>query len=250
MTFKSLVGISLVGIVTILPSVALAASVDLMVNGTFETGDLTGWTVLSHAASQGTYVVDDTDPFTPLSGLPTVGPAGGAFYALSDSVGPGAQVIYQDFSAPVGATLVSLSFDMFVNNWNGGAPVIGKGFDYLGSSNQHARVELLKNTAEPFSSDVVTSFFVGADSNVDETPPHEYKHYTFDITSIVNSGEVFRLRFGEVDNLLFLNQGIDNVSIRVGAQPMPTPSSAALLLMGFLAFGWTCRIMKIGLVGA
>ena len=37
------------------------------------------------------------------------------------------------------------------------------------------------------------------------------------------------LRFAEVDNQFFLNQGIDNVSIiATSAQPVPEPSSLAL----------------------
>ena len=46
-----------------------------------------------------------------------------------------------------------------------------------------------------------------------------YNTITVDLTSLLqaNVGETLRLRFAEVDNLLFLNVGLDQVDIGTGS---------------------------------
>ena len=50
-------------------------------------------------------------------------------------------------------------------------------------------------------------------------------------------GGTFVLRFAEVDNQLFFNQGVDNVSIEV----VPAPASAMLGLIGITLIARTRR---------
>src|SRR5580704_6018609 len=93
---------------------------EVLTNGGFETGDFTGWTVSSSIGSGGSFFVCPnpgppgtgcSSNTTPLSGNPTVGPASGNFYAVSDQVGPGINVITQSFTAVANTDYV-LSFDM------------------------------------------------------------------------------------------------------------------------------------------
>ncbi|HXG25088.1 MAG TPA: PEP-CTERM sorting domain-containing protein [Chthonomonadales bacterium] len=63
------------------------------------------------------------------------------------------------------------------------------------------------------------------------TNPNPYTSYLFDITGLVGGGGTFKLRFAEVDNQFFFNQGVDNVSIFVHGV-VPEPGSLALLGAG------------------
>ena len=207
-------------------------AVQLITNGGFETGDFTGWTVSDQAGGSGTFYIDDGDGLTPFSGQPTVGPSSGAFYAVSDQVAPGAHALIQDFTVPGAASSVTLTFDMFVNDWDSGPIVDGAGLDYTAVPNQHARVDLLLAPAGDFDTGagVLANFYLGVDGGAD---PNPYSTYLFDITGLVGAGGTYRLRFAEVDNQYYLNQGVDNVSIDYAAAP--EPSTLPLVAAGLFA---------------
>jgi hypothetical protein len=104
-----------------------ARAVQLITNGGFETGDFTGWNVSIQPGSgslPGSFFIDDADGFTPVSGQPTVGPASGSFYAVTDQDNPGAYALKQTFTVPGAASSVILSYDMFVNDWSGAGPIV------------------------------------------------------------------------------------------------------------------------------
>lgn len=197
------------------------SAVELIVNGGFESGAFTGWTVNDLAGGSGSFFIDDADGFTPFSGNATAGPAAGSFYAVSDQSGPGTHALSQAFVVPGSAQSVTLSFDMFVNDWSGVGPIVDPvGLDHTGPPNQHARVDILSAGSPPFDTGagVLANFFLGVDLGF---PPHAYTNYLFDITGLVGGGGTFVLRFAEVDNQFFLNQGVDNVSINF----VPPPSN-------------------------
>lgn len=212
-----------------------AAAVALITNGGFESG-LTGWTVTDLAGSSGSWFsVSGTS--TPLSSGATVGAAGGTSYAVTDQTGPGTHVLTQSFVVPVGATLVMLAFDMFANDQSGSGGIIDPaGLDHTGSANQHARVDLLTGLALPFDTGagVLANFYLGVDAGAN---PHPWTSYSFDITSFVTPGSTYQLRFGEVDNQLFFNQGVDNVGIEATTGAVPEPASLALLGIGLAGLG-------------
>ncbi len=214
---------------------AQASPIELIVNGDFETGDFTGWTVIDQAGGSGGFLIDDADGFTPASGLATVGAATGGFYAVSDQFGPGAHALVQSFTVPVGVTSVSLSFDMFVNDQNGsGSLVHPAGLDFTASPNQHARVDILSASAGALSTavgNVITNLYLG----VDGPAPNPYTSYSFDLTALLAPGTSYQLRFAEVDNQYFFNQGVDNVSILADAAQVPTPATLALFGLGLTA---------------
>jgi hypothetical protein len=215
-----------------------AAPTELITNGGFETGAFTGWTVTDQAGGSGSWFVDTPGTWTPLSGHLTVGGGSGAFYAVSDQTGPGTHSLTQAFTVPWPALSATLSFDMFVNDWDSGAIINPAGLNYTAVPNQHARVDILTTAAGAFDTGagVLANYYLGVDGGPD---PHGFTHYAFDITSIVGAGGTFQLRFAEVDNQSYFNQGVDNVSILV--EPVPAPGAILLAGIGVGVVGWLRR---------
>ena len=93
---------------------------ELIQNGGFEAGSLTGWTTVQQAGSSGGFFArpdgTQSDPYRS-----TVGPASGSYYAVSDQTGDGSHALLQSFTVAAPAKSVVLSFDMFVDNYNGPA---------------------------------------------------------------------------------------------------------------------------------
>jgi hypothetical protein len=225
-----------VGILLSLPAVSSFGAAELITNGGFEAG-LTGWNVIDQVGGDGSFFAS-SDFFSPLSSNPTAGPASGSFYAVSDQSGPGAHALLQEFTVAAGST-VTLSFDMFVNDWSEIGPIVDpSGLDFTSGGtfapNQHARVDILALGVSPFETGVgvLTTLYLG----VDPFLPNAYTHYSFDVTSIVGGGGTFVLRFAEVDNQFFFNQGIDNVSVTAG-----TPEPATVVLLGVGLVGLALR---------
>lgn len=215
---------------------ANAAPIQLITNGGFESA-FAGWSVTDLAGGSGTWFIDDADGLTPFSAQATVGPASGSFYAVTDQFGPGTHVLEQSFFVPVGATSVFLSFDMFMNDWDSGPIVNPAGLDHTAGPNQHARVDIMSASASAFSTaavDIVANLVApGVDAGAD---PNAYTPYLFNLTGLVAGGTTYKLRFAEVDNQLFFNQGVDNVSILAD---VPEPVTLALFGLGFAGMAFS-----------
>lgn len=216
---------------------ANAAVIQLIANGNFETGSFAGWSTFDLAGGTGQWNIDTPGTTTPLSSQSTLpNPLGGNFYAVTDQGGPGTHSLLQLFNVPVNMTAMTLSFEMFANNQAGTTTINPAGLDHTATPNQHARVDILRAAAAPFSTsvaDVVSNFFLGSDAG---SNPHPFQSYSFNISSLA-PGTTYQLRFGEVDNQLFYNMGVDNVSILAttrdgGAIPEPTSLVSWLVLTG------------------
>ncbi len=185
-----------------------SAQTELIQNGGFETGDFTAWTVID--VDSGNFLVLDTD-ILPLSGFPTVGAAGGTFYAVTDQTGPGVHLLIQPFTVAAGTGSLTLSFDMFVNDWSDVGPIDCGVLDSGGDPCQIARVDVLTGAADPFSTapgDIVSQIYLGVDPLAD---PNPYTAYNVDLSALP-AGD-YQLSFASVDNQYFQNQGVDNVRL-------------------------------------
>jgi len=212
---------------TLLAATQAASAVPLLQNGGFEAG-LANWTVTDLADGSGSWFAS-SDTATPLSPNATVGPASGLAYGVSDQTGPGTHALTQAFTVASNASLVMLTFDMFVNSY---ADFIANGgvLDHRGDPAQFARVDLLAAGADPFDTGagVLHNFYLGVDA---VGSVNAYTPYSFDITALVSAGGTYQLRFAETDNQTFLNMGVDNVG--VDAQfAVPEPGSLALVALG------------------
>jgi hypothetical protein len=213
--------------------IANAGTIQLITNGGFETGDFTGWSEFDQTGGTGSwFVLSGTSE--PISGLATVGPASGAFYASSDQPGLGAHALIQSFTVPLGATSVDLSFEMFVNDW--ASVVAGCGtLDYTINPSECGRVSVLTAGADPFNTTtgVVTNLFMGSDPFASN--PNPYTAYNFNLTGVLTPGQTYQLQFAEVDNQSFFNMGVDNISLT--ASNTPEPGSMLLMATFLLGLG-------------
>lgn len=213
----------------LLASNSVGAATELITNGGFETGTFDGWTVENQPGGDGSWFIGST-LVTPISLLPTVGPASGVYYALTDQGGPGAHALSQSFTVPSAASSVVLSFDMFVNDSDGGPIIDPSGLEWSQVLNQHARVDILAAGSGAFDTGagVLANFYIGVDPQ--SLNPNPYTSYSIDITPLVGGGGTFILRFAEVDTVYFLNQGVDNVGIAF--TPVPELATQAIGLCG------------------
>lgn len=231
---KSIWTALLVGLTANVLAIRAEAAIELITNGNFETGTFAPWTTADAAGGSGAWFIDVPGTTTPFSGQTTIGSAAnGSFYAVTDQGGPGTHVLLQTFVVPVGVTSLTLSFDMFVNDYDAGPIINPAGLTHTAGPNQHGRVDILTAGAGAFSTavaDVVSNHYLGVDPGVD---PHAFTSYTINLTGL--AAGTYQLRFGEVDNQLFLNMGVDNVSIQ--AESVPEPGSLAIVTFGVMGLG-------------
>src|SRR4051812_20805755 len=153
----------------------LANAQNLITNGGFELGNLNGWSV-NNSGSGGVFASNTT--VSPFSSHPDAGPASGNWFAITDQGGPGVHTFSQDFTVSGGVTTVS--FGMFVNDWDGG-PFCGPGLNTGAGTVECGRVDVLTAGSGAFDtgSGVVTNLYLGADPNHNTANP--YINYTFNL---------------------------------------------------------------------
>src|SRR5438093_9283 len=90
-----------------------ARATELITNGSFETGDLSGWSVVDQAGGSGSWYIAGNGTGSPLNGFATPTLAGGgSFNAQTDQGGPGSHQLMQSFLGIAGQTY-TLSFDVY-----------------------------------------------------------------------------------------------------------------------------------------
>jgi hypothetical protein len=213
----------------------LVHATPLILNGGFESG-FTSWTRADQLGSEGTFHLQ-SGIISPVNGDPVPTPLPGMFAAMSDAMGPGSHVLYQDFLVP--AESASLSFSLFIGNRaDRFATPTPASLDFSTPAlNQQARVDILRAGTNPFSvvaSDIVLNLF---QTTVGGPLISGYNNFNFDLTSlfIANAGQTLRLRFAETDNVFTFQFGVDNVSLETSTTaPVPEPASLLFLATGLL----------------
>jgi hypothetical protein len=217
-----------------------ANAASLIVNGGFETGDLTGWTPNVEVDSAGGLFVEPTGSSGPISSLPTqTNPNGQNFFAMSDQGGPGSYSLTQSFTIGPKTTNVVVSFDLFANNYDGG-PFPGR--DFKAGAVQNVEVDVLTGGADPFTTDpndiVAVLYGPGADAGAN---PNPWTSYSVSLGTLPVG--TYLIRFAETDNQAPLTMGVDNVSITA----TPEPSTWAMMIAGFAGLGLIARRRRAAL---
>lgn len=229
---------SALGIVAALAIVGPASAAGIK-NGKFERGNLSGWAAEASSpestslAEWRVYSARDRSLGVELGGstLPLpIGDYSAAFVesgpsngALSQAfrVGPGARYLtlrtfwINQAGGPVGAGSVEGPRGLGVGPW-----VFAGDFVVVGPSNQYLKVDLIRASADPLSGNegsVLASGF--SPTSATETDSGGWQRVKIPLRKL--RGKRVRLRLAQVNNLGYLNVGLD--SVRIVSGPVPRP---------------------------
>jgi len=195
------------------------ASSEFIINGDFETGDFTGWTLTNSGFGFGFQINDGTpDPSGP-SG--PIAPISGNFDAYSSQTGPGSNMMCEAMLVPSGITSATLSWNDRIQNR---ATVFS-------DPNQEYRVEITDAGGTPIQEIFSTN---PGDPLIQLGPNNR----SFDVTLLLQSleGQNIRLKITQQDDLQFFNVNIDDISLIIETGPVGgeflSIDSTALVLAG------------------
>jgi len=209
---------------------------ELVTNGGFETGDLTGWTLIDHAYG-GFFVYSGT--MSPIQGMTILAPPVGIFAAVTDSSGRGATIIFQDIALPPAENVICTAI-VYVEN-RASSYFDNGTLKAKGGGNQQMRVDIMDPNFPPddVGAGVLANLFI--------TLPGDplsigYTNLTADLSPF--AGQTVRIRIAEVDNQFFFNGSVDAVSCTIAPPSGPIviiPTMGqwgmimATILIGFFA---------------
>jgi len=194
------------------------AQQELVVNGSFETGDFTGWTLEDLGPDPAWSIYSgSTSPV----GFPILPPPVGTFATVTDQGGPDSSLLYQDIQIP-SDTPVRCSAIMYYENRAEGF-IIGDGLT-LNIPNQQYRVDIMDPAAPSYDTGA------GVLLNLFRTTPGDpnslgYTTLAFDLSEF--AGTTVRIRAAVVITQAVLNGSIDAVSC-VAQVPRPIPTLGEL----------------------
>src|SRR5258708_11820533 len=95
-------------------TLAMHARADLITNGGFESG-FSGWSRANQVGSDGQFFAQ-TGTASPVNGFTVPAPPQGTTAAMTDALGPGSHVLYQDFLVPALVPGAAHGFALYINN--------------------------------------------------------------------------------------------------------------------------------------
>jgi hypothetical protein len=206
-------------------AVASANDDPSVVNGGFETGDASGWSI--NDSGNGSWFVYDTT-VSPVSGQPVGAPPEGTFAVTTDQTGPGTHILAQDIVVP-SLPNVTLSFLLYYEN-RADAFYSPETLSHDTEANQQYRVDVMTTTSPLDSvngSDILMDLY--------RTQPGDplslaMTEVCADVSPLV--GQTVRLRFAEVDDQYYFQASADLVQITSGCPtpPPPPPADADLVV--------------------
>ncbi len=178
-------------------TIAGGADEELIVNGGFETGDFTGWTIQQPSGSG--WVINDGSFIPPGPGSAT-DPIAGSYDAVVTQSGGGTRMISEAFTVPADFAAAELSWQDRIRNHHS---------SFVDGA-QEFRVELVDS-----SGNVLHEIF--ATQPGDPTQQVLPNLRSFDLTSILQplAGQQVAIRFVEQDQFFFFNINLDEVSLKI-----------------------------------
>jgi hypothetical protein len=177
-------------------------------NGSFETGNFSGWERANQAGGRGNWFVY-RGTTSPRSSLPIAAPPNGNFAATTDQRGPGSHVLYKNIRLKSGMTH-RLSFFLYYKNFADSFSTPNT-LDYTVNPNQQYRVDVMKPTANPFSVKKKAILATIFRTKVGDPNRRAPQLRNFNLTRF--AGKTVRLRFAEVDNRSNILASVDKVKV-------------------------------------
>ena len=186
----------------------LSANAATIANGDFNTGNLVGWQQLNNggAPTNSWYVYSGTT--SPVSTHPIPAPPHGTYAAISDEMSASSHIIYQDIALERGYSQ-KLSLIAYYTSY---APISDpSSLDPTLIGNQQYRIDVMKPSAPVNSvnpSDILLNVFRTRSGD-----PLTLSPTTLNADLTPFAGQTVRLRIADVDNVNFLNSGVDAISL-------------------------------------
>ncbi|WP_078542160.1 VPLPA-CTERM sorting domain-containing protein [Thioclava sp. DLFJ5-1] len=205
-------------------SAAQAVTVDLITNGDFETGDLSGWNSTSSSYAEDFQI--NNGRFNPRGPTRRVDPISGSYDVMNEQTGYGISTLTQFFTVPDRVISASFNFTyQLVNHY-------ASGFD---DPNQQFRVSLIDDAGAVISQIFSTQ---PGDAAVQGATPLSY-----DLTSYLQAGvgSTLGIQFDVETSYYYMNASLDDIAMMVETPAtVPLPASVWMMLAGlglFVALG-------------
>ena len=173
----------------------------MIVNGSFETGSFSGWTVVN--TGSGAWVINNGTfvPPGPGGAIPPISPL---FDALTEQPGPGTHALRQSFFVPDNIFSAALSWSDRIRN-----------FAVFSHPNQEWRVVFRDASGNLLH----TVFSTTPGDPLIQVGPNARSG---DITAFLQAhvGETVVVSFEEQDNLFYFNVSLDDVKLLIAVLPM------------------------------
>ncbi len=207
-------------------SAAQAVTVDLITNGDFETGDLSGWNATSTSYAEDFQI--NNGRFNPRGPTRRVDPISGSYDVMNEQTGYGISTLTQFFAVPDQVISASFNFTyQLVNHY-------ALGFD---DPDQQFRVSLIDDAGAVISQIFATQ---PGDATTQGATPLSY-----DLTSYLQAGagSTLGIQFDVETNYYYMNASLDEIAMMVETPAtVPLPASVWMMLAGlglFAALGWS-----------
>ena len=174
----------------------------LMVNGDFEAGDLSGWMVFN--TGSGDFRINDG--VAPVIPEGPIDPCRGNFGAVTEQSGPGTHTLVQEVTLLPGFDIVTLGWVDRIRNHAG----------IFQDPDQEFRVEILDT-----SNNVLREVFSTGPGDI---PLAECMERFFDISEFAE--QTIRIAFTEQDTFFFFNAHVDDVTLTLGRSNIPPTAEA------------------------
>lgn len=179
-------------------SPGLGEGVEQITNGSFETGDFSGW--VKTPSASGDFVIDDGTVTPPSADSPTP-PFDGNFSAFAQQTATGQLTLRQDLNLPANAPVITLSWADRIRNF-------ASDFD----TNQQFRVEL-RTTND-------TTLVLLFTTKPGDVTLADWTQRSADLSSY--HGQTVRLAFIVDAGQTFLEVHLDDISVKAASPPLTT----------------------------